>query len=106
MAEKPLGQTAPVAGVLSALYTVPVGKSAVCSTLVICNQGASRAKIRVSLAIGGAADTAAQYLRFDLPLEPNDGVDITEGWTLAATDVLRVYSDTGAVSFNLFGTEN
>lgn len=102
---KSLGQSIPVAATLTDLYTVPAVTSTVGSSLVACNTGDTEARIRVSHAIAGAADTAAQYLWYDLPLAAHDTFAPTLGPTFATTDVIRVQSDTGLVAFNLYGTQ-
>ena len=75
------------------------------ATVTICNQAASATTFRLSVAIAGAADTAAQYTHSDVALAPNDTLTLTLGVTLAATDVLRARSANGQVSFNVFGAE-
>ena len=102
-AQKVLGQSAPSAGVLTACYTAAA--KAVGSSLCICNRGAAEIKVRVSVAVNGAPDTAAQYVYYDLPVPGNDTFIATIGWTLGIGDVVRVYSDIAAASFNLFGVE-
>jgi hypothetical protein len=102
---KILGQSAPAATTLTAIYTVPVSTQTTCSTIVVCNRNAVAIKFRVSVAIGGAADAVAQYLYYDVALAKNDTFAATFGITLATTDVVRVQSDTANVSFNLFGAE-
>lgn len=102
---KVLGQSYPTGGVLTDLYTVPSATSAVISSLTICNQGNNTATFRVSIVVAGAADEAKQYLVYDTPLLSKGTMSIIIGETLAATDVIRVQSDTGNLSFNLFGTE-
>lgn len=102
---KVLGQLTPAATTLTALYTVPASTQTTCSSIVVCNQNASSIAFRVSVAIGGAADTPAQYLYYDVALTKNNSFVATLGITLAATDVVRVRSDTANVSFNLFGAE-
>lgn len=102
---KVLGQAIPAAGVLAALYTVPGARQAIVSSLVVCNQRAAPSTFRLSAAIAGAADTLSQYTHFDTPIQANDTLAITLGATLAATDVLRVQSANGAVSFTAFGDE-
>ena len=103
MAVKVLGQAIPAAATLTGLYTVPGATTAVVSTLYACNQGSSVAKIRVSVAVAGAADATYQYIAFDQPIPAGRTWRETTGITLGATDVLRVQSDTGLVSFNAFG---
>jgi hypothetical protein len=102
---KVLGQSAPAAATLTPLYTVPGGVTAAGSSLVICNQNAAQIKYRVSVAVAGAADTSKQYLFFDTILNGNTTTAVVIGISLAATDVVRVESDTTATSFTLFGIE-
>jgi hypothetical protein len=102
---KVLGQSNPAATTLTAMYTVPGATSAVVSTLVIANRTSSNKMARVSVAVGGAADSLEQYIFYDVLILKNDSVFATIGMTLAATDVVRVYTDAVGLSFTLFGTE-
>lgn len=104
---KLLGQVAPAGGVLTDAYTVdPAAQYAVISTVAVCNRSSTRAaKFRVAIAIAGAVDTPAQYVYYDERVPPNRTWMATIGATLATSAVLRVYSDTGLVSFNVFGDE-
>lgn len=105
-ARKVLGQSIPSAGVLTTLYTVPGATQAVNSTITVCNQSKTQtAQVRISIAINGAADALSQYLVYDADFQPKETKGFTLGITLAAADVVRVYSDTGTVSFNAFGVE-
>lgn len=104
-AAKVLAQSIPVAAALTGAYTVPASTSAVVSTIKACNRDSAPTRIRVSIAVAGAVDTPAQYVYYDLPLAANDTFSATEGWTLASTDVVRVYSASGNVAFNIFGVE-
>ena len=101
--QKVLGQSAPLAATLTALYTA--GAKAVASSLVICNRGPAGINARVSVAVSGAADDSKQYLYYDLPVPANDTFIATIGVTLGVGDVVRVYSDLATASFNLFGVE-
>lgn len=103
-AQKILGQSAPAANTLADCYTAPA--RAVISSFTACNQSKTQdAQFRLAVAQGGAADDAKQYIYYDLPLFAADTFIATVGITLAAGDVVRVLSDTGLVSFNLFGVE-
>ena len=103
---KILAQNLPSAGVLTTLYTVPAATVTVVSSIVICNQNsAAQILFRISVAIGGAADTPAQYIYYDLPLDANDTFIFTGGMSLSASDVVRIKTDTANVSFNMFGIE-
>jgi hypothetical protein len=101
---KVLGQSAPAANTDTTLYTVPSGRSAVTSTLSICNRGVSTT-FRVAVRPAGAGIANQHYLVFDAAINANDSVFLTLGATLAATDVVTVRAGTADVSFSLFGTE-
>lgn len=98
-------QLKPAAATLSDLYTVPAATTAVVSTINVCNQSATVDTVRISVAVGGAADDPKQYELYDVPVDGNNALPITCGWTLAATDVVRVRSANGTCSFNLFKAE-
>lgn len=102
---KVLGQSIPLTGVLTNLYTVPNGAQTSISSLVVCNQSNVGSSFNITVAIGGAADTAAQYLYFEQPIGIGDTFVATIGISLAAGDIIRCLSSTGSVSFNLFGVE-
>ena len=102
---KILGQVSPSATTETALYAVPVATSAVCSSLSICNRGATQTTFRVSVSPLGAATANKDYLYYDVTLAGNDTFIATIGVTLATTDVIRVYSGNASLSFQLFGTE-
>ena len=106
MARKILGQAYPGPGQLIDLYTVPGGKSATGSSVVACNQGTTEASFRIAVAKAGASGTSKQYLYYDTPISARDSFIATIGFTLSETDVLRCYSATGLVSFNVFGDES
>jgi len=97
-----LAQSIPAATTLTDGYTVPTARRATVS-VNICNHG-SAAVVRLSHATGGAADALGQYLLRDFALSANNSVSTVQ-LALAAGDVLRVYSDTGNVSFNINGIE-
>jgi hypothetical protein len=101
---KVLGQAIPAANTDTTLYTVPAATSAVCSTLTICNQGASTL-VRVAVRPDGESIAAKHYNVYDLGLNANDTLPLTLGITLAATDVVTVRAGTANVSFNLYGSE-
>jgi len=102
---KVLGQAAPAATTDTTLYTVGAGASAVVSTLTVCNRSATAATFRVAVRPAGAVLANLHYVYYDAPLAGNATFAATLGITLAATDVVTVRSDTGNVSFSLFGTE-
>lgn len=102
---KVLGQSAPAATTPANLYTVPALKQAVCSTLIICNSGATATTFRVSVRPAGAVEAALHYIAYDTPLPANDSIPLTLGISLATTDVVTVYAGNANVSFSLFGSE-
>ena len=103
-AYKTLGQLAPAATTVSTLYTVPASTQAVCSTLTICNRGAST-NFRIAIRPAGVALSNEHYLVYDSYVNANDTLFLTLGITLATTDVVSVYAGSADVSFGLYGTE-
>jgi hypothetical protein len=104
-----LGQTMPLASTLTDVYTVPGGTTAAVSSILICNQNTSgsNANIRMSLAVGGAADTGfpgSQYFCYAI-LNPQNMMEITVGISMGTGDVLRCYSDQSNVSFLVSGVQ-
>jgi homoserine dehydrogenase len=102
---KNLGQQGPAGNTLTDLYTVPGATSAVVSSVIVCNRSLLDTTFRLSHAIAGAADTAAQYLYYDASVQAGATFIATVGLTLATTDVIRCLSSNGLVSFNLYGVE-
>jgi hypothetical protein len=103
---KVLGQSKPTAASLSAAYTVPAATTATVSTITVANQSATATSFRISVAVAGAADTASQYLYYDIAIPGNNTFATTIGITLGAGDVVRVYNTLATCSFNIFGVEN
>ncbi len=101
---KVLGQAAPAAITATTLYAVPSATSAVCSTLAICNRGASTT-YRVSIRPAGAVQSNEHYIVYDNYVNQYDSVLLTLGITLSATDVVTVYAGSATLSFSLFGSE-
>lgn len=111
--KKVLGQSFPAAATLTTLYTVPASTQTTVSTITVCNRsGTVVDQVRISIAPAGAADAAAQYIYggnatagVGLAVSVLDTFSATLGITLAATDVVRVYSVNGTSTFNIFGAE-
>jgi hypothetical protein len=103
---KILGQAFPAANANATLYTVPVGNSAVISTLNICNLSLSNVVFRIAVVKGGVTPTPTNsYIAFNTALPALDAIGLTLGITMDATDIVQVHSIQGNVSFNLFGSE-
>lgn len=101
---KVLGQAAPAATTETDLYTVPALKSAMCSSIVVCNRSTA-ATFRISVAVGGGATANKDYLHYDTPIAANECYVLTCGLALATTDKVKVYASTANLSFNMFGVE-
>ena len=106
MAKKVLGQVNPSATTATTLYTVPSAKSAVVSSLIICNQAASAATFRIAVRPAGATLAAVHYVAYDVTVGANDSTALTLGITLATTDVVTVYASSATVSFHAYGDES
>jgi hypothetical protein len=101
---KVLGQVVPLATTATDLYTVPAGTSTVCSTLAVCARGAT-SSFRIAIRPAGATLADKHYIVYDNWVDAKDSVFLTLGLTLAATDVVTVYSDQATNTFSLFGSE-
>jgi len=99
-----LGQVAPDATTATTLYTVPSGKDAVVSTIIVANRGAVDGIYRIAVRPSGATLANHHYLAYDVSVGPSDSTTITIGITLAATDVITIYSATADLSFSAFGS--
>ncbi len=102
---KVLAQSAPSATTNTDVYTVGSGKSAVVSTITVCNRAASSATYRIAIRVAGATLANEDYIAYDATVAANDTISLTIGVTLAATDVVTVYASTANLSFNIFGAE-
>lgn len=97
-----LGQAAPGAATPADIYTVPSAKHATAKVLV-CNRGVADT-FRISVAPGGAGTANAQYIAYDQVIDANDSA-ASVAFTVTATDVVRVYSTLGSLSFSVTGIE-
>ena len=102
---KVLGQLNPTAKTLTTAYTVPADRSTVVSSAVITNFGPSPASYRIAIRPAGAAVTQPMYIAYEVTVPALDAISLTLGLTLATTDVISVYSSSGLVNFNIFGSE-
>ena len=102
-----LGQSAPLATTLTDAYTVvkPV-RSAIISSINVCNRSATPTAFRIAIRRGGAAISNEMYLAYDTPITANDTISFNLGITLAVEDVISVYNTLATLSFNIFGLEN
>src|SRR5688572_25925859 len=90
---KLLGQSAPNATTLTALYTAPACARTTIDTLTICNRSAVATTFRISVSPKGVADAVAHYLYYDTAIAGNATVNLTElNLKLTETDELRIYA--------------
>jgi hypothetical protein len=102
---KILGQALPTANTFTDIYRVPTANSTVVSTLNVCNLTSSNVSFRIATRPNGNTITGAHYIAYDIALGAQDAIGMTMGVTLAANDVVTVFSFQGNVAFNLYGTE-
>jgi len=100
-----LAQSTPTGTSSTDIYTVPTGRYAVISAVVVCNQTAVAKTFRLSVAKAGATLGTTQYLAYDTQVDANGTVTFQLGITLAETDKIRAYISATTVSFNVFGVE-
>jgi hypothetical protein len=102
---KVLGQANPAANVLTTVYTVPAGNSAVISTIMVCNQSSGNLTYRLAVQPGNAAISSSHYIAYDATVTAKDSIGLTLGITLAATDVISANCSGANISINVFGSE-
>jgi hypothetical protein len=100
-----LGQGAPGPLTLLDLYTAPAATHATVSSITVCNWGGTDDQFAITVAPSGAAHANSQLLYNLQPIASNDTFVATIGITLGPTDVVRVISVLGSVSFSAFGVE-
>ena len=97
-----LGQSAPSAGVLTSIYTVPAGRHA--TIRVLATNRSTADTFRVAVSPLGASIANAHYIAYDFPIDANDALS-SAPFEVGATDVVRVYSTNGSISFTVSGLE-
>lgn len=100
-----LAQSAPGATSLTPIYTVPASTQVVVAFMNICNRSSSARTFRVAIQVAGASISNEHYVYYDHPIAANDTVNVLQGCTLEATDVVSVYVSAADISVNLFGAE-
>jgi len=94
-------QLVPSAQTLTTLYTVPADTQTVTSNIHVCNFGDTSASIRIAVRPEGASISSQHYLFYGLMISPFDTVQLGDGITMDAADVMSVWASTASVSFNL-----
>lgn len=104
---KVLGQKALTEVTTDILYTVPVGKYAIISSLVIANRSSSNATY--SIIVRPAADLVTQdkhYIIRGVTVAANDSSPVLIGITLSQSDTIIVETTSASLTFSAFGSEN
>ena len=111
---KRLGAVNPSANTDTSIYTVPSNASAIISSLSVCNTANSAvsgvlglsSNFRMAICSGAINDvTLADYIYYDVIIEPYDTFIATVGFTIAANSQILVRANTDTVAFSLFGSE-
>lgn len=102
---KVLGQSAPSATTNTDVYTVGSGKSAIVSTITICNRASTAASYRLAIRPDGASLSNEHYIAYDVAIAANDTTALTIGVSLGDTDVITAYASSASLSFGVFGSE-
>jgi hypothetical protein len=101
-----LGQVAPLATTSTVLYTVPAGKDAVVSTIVVANRSASAGTFTIAIVPSNVAPSEPQnFIAFNVPIVGADSTTLTLGITLSAGQTIRVQASSADMTFNAFGSE-
>ncbi len=102
---KVLGQSTPTATTETNLYTVPLGRAGVVSSVVVCNRGVSTETFRISISVAGGVTGNKDYIYYNVEVPSQNTFVATIGLTLSATDIVRIYASSGNLSFSLYGSE-
>ena len=94
-------QLVPIAETLTTLYTEPSDTQTVTSNIHVCNFGSTSASVRIAVQPNGSSISNEHYLFYWLTITPNDTIQLGDGITMDATDVMSVWASTASVSFNL-----
>jgi hypothetical protein len=107
-AYKILGQSNPGANVLTTLYTVPAGNSAIISSITIANldeEPTDGGAFRISVNTSSAAVSNASYIAYGVNVPGRDAITLTLGVTLNAGSIISVNANSSLLAFSAFGTE-
>lgn len=104
---KILGQIVPQANTANTLYTVPAGRSAVISSLNVCNPSPSaNIDIRIAIVPSGNTLSSRHYVAYGMPVPYCDSINMALGITLSSNDSVIVYANNSTdMAFAAFGLE-
>jgi len=102
-----LGQINPTGNILSNVYAVPSGNSAIISSLVIANLSelGTGNSFTLSVNTSGVAVSNSSYIAYKVNCPVKDTVTLTLGITLNAGSILSANANSGNFAFTAFGTE-
>lgn len=87
-------------GTYATLYASPAAKTAVISTLAVCNTATAVATFRVGVMASAGTPAAAEWLFYDVTVGANDTLMFTIGLALQAGRYVRVSSSAATVTFS------
>lgn len=102
---KVLGQLNPSALTETTLYTCPTATQAIISNIIVCNQGALPATIRIAIRPDAETLNAKHYIVYGPSLAAYETKEFSLGITLDAADIITVYASTATMSFNAYGVQ-
>lgn len=102
---KVLGQINPSANTMTIAYTVPSATETVISTITVCNQTGSNVSYSIAVVPNGVTLDDKHFIVRGGAVPAADSIGITLGITLDADDEIRCNTNSGSVSFNVFGSE-
>jgi hypothetical protein len=94
-------QVVPSASTLTTLYSVPANTQVVVSNIHVCNLGSTSASVRIAVRPLGAQIVNQHYLFFGLTITGNDTIQLGDGITMGATDVMSVWASTADIAFSM-----
>lgn len=101
---KVLGQVAPAANTVD-LYTVPSGKAAVVTNIIVTNRHSSTSSYRIAVRPASVATSNEHYIAYDIDASGLSTTALTLALTLQTGYDIEVTSSSSNLSFSAFGTE-
>jgi hypothetical protein len=104
---KILGQTAPAATTETLVYAVPSSNSALVRSINITNTSSTTADVVNVGLVNTSSNTMvnANYIMYQETIPAAATVTIKSGYTMSASNGIRVYSTNGTCTFSAFGAE-
>lgn len=90
----------------NALYTAPVGGTAVSSTLSVCNLNSADSSYSIAVVPTGQTIGAKHSIASNSVIKGNETIALSMGITLGSNDSIIVNSINSNLSFNLFGSQS